>query len=136
MRATQTMLRFTGLAAGALVIGFGIPLLWLLIAAQLQGGEGIQRMTTTTAAAIFPGVVITYATVMWLVGWAMSRRAPEGARQVSPRNRYPWLRSMRDEPEQTAKATPLEVMFIAAASALSVAFMLWFFLWAGNPLPA
>jgi hypothetical protein len=140
MEATMTLVRktikFGGFTIGALVAGFGIPLLWLLIAGQLQGGEGVQRMTVTTAAALFPGIVVSYAAVMWIAGWGMSRSQPAGARTAPPRTHYPWLRSMRDEPGRPAKATSLEVMFIAAASALSVAFMVWFVLWAGNPLPA
>ena len=43
--------------------------------------------------------------------------------------------STRDEPAHTEKPTGLEMVFIVAASALSLAFMVWFFLWAGNPLP-
>ena len=42
------------------VIGFGIPLLWLLIAAEIQGAAGITRMTKETAVAVFPGIVISY----------------------------------------------------------------------------
>lgn len=122
-------------ALGVAVIGFGIPLLWLLIAAEIQGAAGITRMTKTTAIAVFPGIVLTYAIVMYAIGWAMSRR--DGAERLPPpRTRYPWLRSMRDEPERTEKPTRLEMVFITAASAVSIAFMVWFFLWAGNPLPS
>jgi hypothetical protein len=116
------------------VIGFGIPLLWLLVAAQIQGAAGISRMTKETAVAVFPGIVISYVIVMHIVGRVINR-GDTAERIPPPRTQYPWLRSTRDEPARTEKPTGLEMVFIVAASALSVAFMLWFFLWAGNPLP-
>lgn len=118
----------------ASVIGFGIPLVWLLIAAEIQGAAGISRMTKETAVAVFPGIVITYVLVMHVIGWVMGRRST-AERIPPPRTHYPWLRSMRDEPSRTEKPTGLEMAFIVAASAASLAFMAWFFLWAGNPLP-
>jgi len=116
------------------VIGFGIPLLWLHVAAEIQGAAGITRMTKETAVAVFPGMVISYVLVMYIVNWVMSRRGT-AERIPPPRTHYPWLRSTRDEPARTEKPTGLEMVFIVAASAVSVAFMVWFFLWAGNPLP-
>ena len=116
------------------VIGFGIPLLWLLIAAEIQGAAGITRMTKETAVAVFPGMVISYVVVMYIVGRVINRGGT--AERIPPtRTQYPWLRSTRDEPAHTEKPTGLEMVFIVAASALSLAFMVWFFLWAGNPLP-
>jgi hypothetical protein len=116
------------------VVGFGIPLLWLLVAAEIQGAAGITRMTKETAVAVFPGIVISYVIVFHIVAWVMSRRGT-AERVPPPRTRYPWLRSARDGPARTEKPTSLEMVFIVAASAASVVFMLWFFLWAGNPLP-
>jgi hypothetical protein len=119
---------------GIAVIGFGIPLLWLLVAAEIQGAAGITRLTTETAVAVFPGIVITYVVVMHVVGWVIGRRG--GVERIPPpRTHYPWLRSTRDEPARTEKPTGLEMVFIVATSAVSLAFMVWFFLWAGNPLP-
>ncbi len=91
-------------------------------------------MTKETAVAVFPGIVISYVIVMQIVGWVINRGGT-AERIPPPRTHYPWLRSTRDEPARTEKPTGLEMVFIVAASALSVAFMLWFFLWAGNPLP-
>jgi hypothetical protein len=116
------------------VIGCGIPLLWLHIAAEIQGAAGITRMTKETAVAVYPGIVISYVIVMHVVGWVINRRGT-AERIPPPRTHYPWLRSARDEPARTEKPTGLEMVFIVAASAVSVAFTVWFFLWAGNPLP-
>ncbi len=125
--------RFGLLGCGAVVIGFGIPIVWLLIAAEVQGASGVRQMTTATAATIFPGIALSYALVLG----AVRRLTPRGEGQTPRRGRspYPWLRSMRDEPARPATSTPIETMFMVSALLVSVAFTVWFFLWAGNPLP-
>lgn len=120
------------------IVGFGVPLIWLLIAAKIQGAAGITSMTTETALAVYPGVAISYAFVGYLAARIADRlRADEDGERGRPRTpSYPWLRAMSDEPEQTAPATRIEKVFILAAGSVSVAFTIWFFLWAGSPLPA
>ena len=119
------------------VAGFGVPLLWLLIGAQIQGAAGITRMTTETAIAVYPGVAITYALVGYVAARLAERFRGEQGGQRHPRApSHPWLRAMSDEPERTAPATPVEKIFILAAGSVSLAFMVWFVLWAGNPLPS
>ena len=133
--ATTPMRKFAtllGVAAAALVVGFGIPVLWLLIAAQLQGAAGISRMTSTTAATVFPGILVTYGLVLYAVGWVTHRRS---AAPTPRHTRHPWLQSMRDAPTVPAKAAPIETAFMIAAVLVTIAFGIWFVLWAGNPLP-
>jgi hypothetical protein len=51
--------------------------------------------------------------------------------------RYPWNRSMRDEPYRpgTQKLTPVEAVFVGTAIVASIAMLVWFFAFAGSPLP-
>lgn len=119
---------------GTAIVGFGIPIVWLLIAAEIQGAAGVTRMTKATAIAVFPGIAISYLIVMYIVGWvATPRRGAE--RTPPPRTHHPWVRSIRDEPRRPERPTGLETVFIAATVVVGVAFMIWFFLWAGDPLP-
>lgn len=115
------------------LVGFGVPILWLLVAAVIQGEAGQMRMTTETALAIFPGICITYALVAYLAGALAARLSPSQGRAT--RTIHPWMRSMRDEPTRPDPPTGLEMVFILAAVALSAAFLIWFFAWAGSPLP-
>jgi hypothetical protein len=125
--------------AGAALIGFGVPALWFWIGGQL-GGEDTPGydMSVQTLVAIVPGMLITYLVVLDICGWIYNRTlSDKDARERAwPVRRASWNRSMRDEryrPGQ-AKLSAIEVMFVLTASAVSVAFTIWFFLFAESPI--
>jgi multisubunit Na+/H+ antiporter MnhC subunit len=120
----------------AVAIGFGVPLLWVWIGSVIQGGEEGTSVDASTAVAMLLGIVLTYLLVLVVGGWLQARfgtRPPGDQRPV----RYPWTRSMRDEPYRPGqrKLSPLESAFVLTAIVVSAALLLWFFLWAGSPLP-
>jgi hypothetical protein len=117
----------------ALGIGLGVPLLWVWIGSKLQGG-GTDNVEDTTAAIIFAGIVVTYLVLLFIAGLIQSRGAPA---EDSPPPRYPWNRSMRDEPYRPGerKLSPIEAAFVFTAVVVTGGFMVWFFLFAGSPLP-
>jgi uncharacterized membrane protein YhaH (DUF805 family) len=117
----------------ALGIGLGVPLLWVWIGSKLQGG-GADTVEDTTAAIIFAGIVVTYVVILILVGLVQARAGPT---EEGPPPRYPWNRSMRDEPYRPGerKLSPIESAFVFTAVVVTGAFMVWFFVFAGSPLP-
>jgi multisubunit Na+/H+ antiporter MnhC subunit len=117
----------------ALGIGLGVPLLWVWIGSKLQGA-GSDSVNSSTAAIIFAGIVVTYLFLLFIAGWIQSRGESGDDR---PPPRYPWNRSMRDEPYRPGekKLSPIESAFVFTTVVVSVAFMLWFFVLAGSPLP-
>ena len=117
----------------ALGIGLGVPLLWVWIGSKLQGA-GSDSVNSSTAAIIFAGIVVTYLFLLFIAGWIQSRG--ESAHDRPP-TRYPWNRSMRDEPYRPGekKLSPIESAFVFTTVVVSGAFMLWFFVFAGSPLP-
>jgi multisubunit Na+/H+ antiporter MnhC subunit len=117
----------------ALGIGLGVPLLWVWIGSKLQGG-GTDNVNSSTAAIIFAGIVATYLVLLFVAGWIQARGQ---AKEDGPPPRYPWNRSMRDEPYRPGekKLSPIESAFVFTAVVVSGAFMLWFFVFAGSPLP-
>ena len=117
----------------ALGIGLGVPLLWVWIGSKLQG-SGTDNVNDTTAAIIFTGIVVTYLFLLFLAGWIQARGQTEEDR---PPPRYPWNRSMRDEPYRPGekKLSPIESAFVFTTVVVTGAFMLWFFAFAGSPLP-
>jgi hypothetical protein len=122
--------------SAALVIGVGVPLLWVWIGSKLQSSAEGTSVSATTAAAIFVGIVLTYFLVLLIGSWIQARFSD---RQASPGpSRHPWNRSMRDEPYRPGESrlSPLEGAFVITAIAASVAFMIWFFVLAGSPLPS
>ena len=121
--------------AAAVLIGAGVPLLWIWIGSLIQSSRGADRVEGTTAAIIFVGIVATYVAVLMVAGAIQARgKAEEDSRPP----RYPWNRSMRDEPYRpgTSKLSPVEAVFVGTAIVASIAMLIWFFAFAGSPLPA
>ncbi len=124
---------------GALAIGFGVPLAWVWIGSKIQGTTGESSVDSSTAAVMLVGIVFTYMAILFVAGWTQDRLrgdGEEGAEEPRP-VRHPWTRSTRDEPYRPGerKLTPIEAIFVTTAIVASVAFMAWFFLFAGSPLP-
>jgi multisubunit Na+/H+ antiporter MnhC subunit len=117
----------------ALGIGLGVPLLWVWIGSKLQGG-GANTVDSSTAAIIFAGIVVTYLFLLFVAGWIQARGQPV---EDSPPPRYPWNRSMRDEPYRPGekRLSPIESAFVFTAVVVTGGFLFWFFVFAGSPLP-
>jgi hypothetical protein len=136
-RLPRNFIRLVLIVLGALVVGFGVPLLWIWIGSKLQGTTGESSINSSTAAVVFVGIVFTYMALLFLFGWLQARFSQPQRDESGPQPRHPWNRSMRDEPYRPGERslTPIEAMFVTTAIVASVAFMLWFFLFAGSPLP-
>ncbi len=118
----------------AVLIGAGVPLLWIWIGSLIQSSRGADHVEGTTAAIIFVGIVATYVIVLMIAGAIQARG--QAAEEKAP-VRYPWNRSMRDEPYRpgTGKLSPVEAVFVGTALVATVAMLIWFFAFAGSPLP-
>jgi multisubunit Na+/H+ antiporter MnhC subunit len=126
--------RFVIEIIAAALIGAGVPLVWIWIGSLIQSSRGAQHVEGSTAAIIFVGILATYVVVLMIAGAIEARtRAEEDQAPV----RYPWNRSMRDEPYRpgTQKLTPVEAVFVGTAIVASIAMLVWFFAFAGSPLP-
>jgi hypothetical protein len=126
--------RFVIEIAAAALIGAGVPLLWIWIGSLIQSSRGAQHVEGTTAAIIFVGILATYVIVLMIASTIQARS--QASEEQAPA-RYPWNRSMRDEPYRpgTQKLTPVEAVFVGTAVVASVAMIIWFFAFAGSPLP-
>ena len=117
----------------ALGVGLSVPLAWVWIGSKLQGGN-VNTVESTTAAVIFVGIVLTYLVILFVIGWFQSfGRGGDGRPPV----RHPWNRSMRDEPYRpgSSRLSPIEAAFVFTAVLVTAAMMIWFFGFAGSPLP-
>ena len=126
--------RFVIEIAAAALIGAGVPLLWIWIGSLIQSSRGAQHVEGTTAAIIFVGILASYVIVLMIASAIQARgQATEEQAPV----RYPWNRSMRDEPYRpgSQKLTPVEAVFVGTAVVASIAMIIWFFAFAGSPLP-
>lgn len=132
-RVTTGTFRIIAEVVGAALVGAGVPLLWVWIGSQIQGARGATGVETSTVLAMVVGILGTYALLLYIAGWLQGRKDET----LPPPVRYPWNRSMRDEPYRpgTRRLSPVETSFVLAAIAATIAMMIWFFGFAGSPLP-
>jgi hypothetical protein len=126
--------RFVLEIIAAVLIGAGVPLLWIWIGSMIQSSRGAQNVEGSTAAILFVGIITSYVIVLMIAGAIQARSQATDERAPA---RYPWNRSMRDEPYKpgTQKLTPVEAVFVGTAIVASIAMIIWFFAFAGSPLP-
>jgi hypothetical protein len=128
--------RFVLEIAAAVLIGAGVPLFWIWIGSLIQSSRGANSVEASTAVVISVGIIVSYIVVVLIAAAIQARTNPteEGPRHT----RHPWLRSMRDEPYRpgTEKLSPVEAVFVGTAIVASIAMLIWFFAFAGSPLPA
>ncbi len=133
-RASGRTARFFVEIAAAVLIGAGVPLLWIWIGSLIQSSRGAQHVEGSTAAIIFVGILATYVIVLMVAGAIQARGEADEERAPV---RYPWNRSMRDEPYRpgSQKLSPVEAVFVGTAIVASIGMLIWFFAFAGSPLP-
>jgi hypothetical protein len=123
----------TALSVVAVVlIALGVPLLWVWVASQIAGTE--REVTPSLALFITTGILISYWVVLIVGMWIRGHWVSEETDRTKMR-RMSWNRSFRDEPHQTGDSDPIEVVFVATAVIGIIAFEIWFFFFAGSPLP-
>jgi hypothetical protein len=131
VRGTGTT--FSGLMAG-IVVAVGVPLVWIWIASQLAGTK--RDLTPSLAILITTGILVSYWLVLLLGSFIRRRWVGEEQEQARQR-RMSWNRSFRDEPISAGDRgiDPIERVFIVVAVLAIIAFEIWFFFFAGSPLP-
>jgi hypothetical protein len=118
------------LTAGIVVVALlaaGIPLAWVWVGSQVQGGT---TPSATAIATVVTGCMASYGLVALLAAW-FKGRGDDVARK-SRRERYAWNRSLRDERKSAPETTFLENCLIAATIVVAMIVTVWFFLY-GNP---
>ena len=127
--ATGLTLLFSSLLA------VGVPLFWVFVASKLAGND--PDLNTALALFITVGILITYWVAM-LVALAIRSRFVSEDADLRKVRRMSWNRSFRDEPYHPGehKSDPVERLFVLTAVLGFIAFEVWFFLFAGSPLPS
>jgi hypothetical protein len=93
--------------------------------------------------AVFVVIVVLAASCFALtaaLSWLSARYDELTGRPVEARRTSPWLRSMRGEREELAKKrvgiSAIERVVVVAVVVCVLAFEVWFFFFAGSPLPS
>lgn len=108
------------------------PLAWLWIASQMQDAG---QPSMGLYLLVLAGIAVTAV----VLGWCLSRlnhaHAELTGRDTSHRERLPWLRSMRDTPDEV-RGSVLESVMVCSVGVAAVAAGVWFFFFAGSSLPS
>ena len=136
-RGGHGLVRGAGSASGVLValaVALGIPLVWVWIASQIAGTK--RDLTPSLAILITTGILISYWVALVVGSWLRNRSVPAEERRAKVR-RQSWNRSFRDEARNPGDddTDPVERVFVIVAVIGLVLFEVWFFFFAGSPLP-
>lgn len=107
------------------VLGAGVPLLWVWVGSQLQGGTA---PSLAGLGAALGGIIASYAALGVLFSWLKQRS--EGS--TGP-VRYGWNRSLTEARREPGSTThPLEDIVAVATILVGIVASVWFFLF-GDP---
>ena|SRR5437764_15358457 len=136
----STFKRLLLLSATTLVavnIWTGAPLLALWVGSRIVGQRALTMGSVLLVVVLLAVFVVSMALALT---WLSARyddlvQRPSGEHRTSP-----WLRSMRDEQKDLARArlgtTPVEWIVTASTLVAVLALEVWFFFFAGSPLPS
>ena len=127
----------TATALIAINVWTGSPLLALWVGSRAVGSSTLS-MTAVFVVVVVLAVLVIGSTIA--LAWLSARYDELTGRPVAARRTSPWLRSMRGEREETARQkrgiSAVERMVVISVVACVVALEVWFFFFAGSPLPS
>jgi hypothetical protein len=134
-RASRTVA--AGVVAGvmllaALSLWSVIPLVWLWIGSQISDS---QFPSLGPYLVVLAGVIISILLVAWVLGRLNGLYIRlTGGKDVGP-IRMGWMKSLRDSEKTGDPPSLIEVVIIGSVVISFVAFLAWFFIFAGSPIP-
>jgi hypothetical protein len=123
---------FVAMLLAAFSLWTAIPLSWVYIGSKLSE---TQFPSGGPYAVVAVGIVASILVVAWLIGRLNSLYVRlTGTNRLEP-IRPTWLKSMRDSRPAPSSVTVVEAVLMSSVMLAGLALTLWFFLWAGSPLP-
>ena len=123
---------FVAMLFAALSLWTAIPLSWIYIGSKVSH---TQFPSEGPYAMVAVGIILTVVVVAWLIGRLNQLYMRiTGTNRLTPM-RPAWLRSMGDTTTPLGTTTVVEAVLIGSVILAILAFIGWFFLLAGSPLP-
>lgn len=136
-RGSKVLARAAGSLSGiavAIVVAVGIPLIWIWIASKIAGTE--HDLTPSLAILITMGILVSYWLALVIGSWFRAK-AIDPAEERGRVRRRSWNRSFSDAPRGADRESdPIERIFVTVGVFGIIAFEIWFFFFAGDPLPS
>lgn len=124
---------FVRLTAGALLVALlaaGIPLAWVWVGSQVQGGTS---PSATAIATVVTGCMASYGCVALLAAWLKGRSDQQSA--AARHERFAWNRSMRDSAHTPPETNFLENVLVVTTIVVGIIVTVWFFLYGSPGVP-
>jgi len=122
------------MAVGSVTLWLGIPIGWLWIGSQVQADS--QSPGFTPYMLVLAGIVVSIAVMAKLLAILNRTYKRVAGDDAVVRVRMPWHRSMRGEDDSRAPRSVLDVVMVISVSSAMLVFAVWFFFFAGSPLPS
>ena len=122
------------MAVGSITLWLGIPIGWLWIGSQVQAET--QSPGFTPYMLVLAGIVISIAVMAKILAVLNRTYKRVSGDDAVVRVRMPWHRSMRGEEDSRPPRSVLDVVMVISVSCAMLVFAVWFFLFAGSPLPS
>jgi hypothetical protein len=121
------------MAAGSVAMWVVVPVLWLWLGSKLQKGS-------TPSLGPYLLILVGIPVSMVIIGKVLVRLdrlygVVVGARPQD-RVQMPWNKSMRDARGSTRQRTVLDLVMVVSVTVAVIAFVVWFFGFAGSSLPS
>src|SRR5215212_2270264 len=131
-RGLAAALVFVAMLVAAFSLWTAIPLSWVYIASKLSE---TQFPSGGPYAIVAVGIVASILFVAWLIGRLNNLYIRlTGTNRLTP-IRPTWLKSMRDTAPMRGSVTVVEAVLMGSVMLAMLALTVWFFLWAGSPIP-
>ena len=127
MKYLLVPLKALAFGVGVILLGVGVPLLWVFIASKLS--DTFLKVPLLSLVVMVAGLFVTYMALATVVARYDKERAAMGPARMS------WNRSLSAERKQGAQTTQWERVFITTALVMTFLFEVWFFVFAGSSLP-
>lgn len=132
MRALTASFLFVVMLIAALALWTAIPLGWVYIGSKVSD---TQFPSQGPYAIVAVGILVSIVLDAWLIGRLNDLYVrTTGTNRLTPM-RPAWLRSMRDSSAPVGSTTVVEAVLMGSVLVAAAAFVAWFFLLAGSPLP-
>jgi hypothetical protein len=121
------------MAIGSVTLWLGIPVGWLWLGSMWQADS--QSTGFGPYILVIAGIIVSAVLMAKLL--SKLNRVYGRVTHAEPvvRVRMPWHRSMRGEDDSRPARTVLDVVMVCSVSAAMTVFGIWFFFFAGSPLP-
>jgi len=122
------------MAVLSVTLWLGIPIGWLWIGSQLQTGS--QATGFGPYLIVLAGIVVSVVAVAKVLAALNRAYGRLAGVEATVRVRMPWHRSMRGEDDSRHDHSVLDVVMVISVSGAALALTIWFFFFAGSPLPS